>query len=179
MLSMQTSSISGNECNTSDTINKQEAQYYYNNLPSLNQLNAILSTYCFCIESGTEPSRKQQVSNIDSFGYWNKPMVQLPSPFHNEISESTKLSGCGNQYLNEMPRKTSEEEYKNIYLGCSFSTPQTSKPLTDESLSDTLMKEKRDMINYEALEGHQYEILPNPNKYQEKNTRVFVCKYDN
>jgi hypothetical protein len=179
MLSMQTSSISGYECNTSETNTTQEALYWSNNIPSWNQLNEILSTCCFCTESSTEPSIKQQVSNIDPLGYWNKPTVQLPSPYHNEISDSTKLSGCSNQYLSETPRKQSEEEYKNVYFGCSFSTPQTSKPVTDESLSDTLMKEKRDMINYEALEGHQYEILPNPNKYQEKNTRVFVCKYDN
>mmetsp|Transcript_9986 Transcript_9986/g.11347 ORF Transcript_9986/g.11347 Transcript_9986/m.11347 type:complete len:126 (+) Transcript_9986:441-818(+) len=36
-----------------------------------------------------------------------------------------------------------------------------------------------DMVNYEVLKGHQYEIQPNPNRGKEKNARVFVCKYDN
>ena len=37
---------------------------------------------------------------------------------------------------------------------------------------------KRDMVNYDILEGHKYEIIPNPKKDCQKNTRLFVCKYD-
>lgn len=38
---------------------------------------------------------------------------------------------------------------------------------------------KRDMVNYEALKGHRYEIKPNPDRKNCKNTRIYVCKYDN
>lgn len=35
------------------------------------------------------------------------------------------------------------------------------------------------MVNYSVLEGHQYEIKPNPKHGSCKNTRIYVCKYDN
>lgn len=37
----------------------------------------------------------------------------------------------------------------------------------------------KDMVNYKALEGHQYEIIENPNRDTERNSRLYVCKYDN
>lgn len=44
---------------------------------------------------------------------------------------------------------------------------------------DKLMQGKRDMVNYDVLRGHKFEIKTNPERGIEKNTRVYICKYDN
>ena len=44
--------------------------------------------------------------------------------------------------------------------------------------TETSKKPAHDMVNYDVLKGHKYEILPNPKKGM-KNARIFVCKYDN
>ncbi|CAI2370868.1 unnamed protein product [Moneuplotes crassus] len=46
------------------------------------------------------------------------------------------------------------------------------------SSESTPKRSPHDMVNYEVLKGHKYEILPNPKKGM-KNARIFVCKYDN
>ena len=38
---------------------------------------------------------------------------------------------------------------------------------------------KRDMVNYDVLEGHKYEIRENPDKDKCINKRIYICKYDN
>lgn len=38
---------------------------------------------------------------------------------------------------------------------------------------------KRDMVNYKVLQGHQYEIVDNPDKKSCVNKRLYICKYDN
>lgn len=38
-------------------------------------------------------------------------------------------------------------------------------------------KQRRDMINYKILEGHQYEIVDNPDKNNCTNKRLYVWKY--
>ena len=34
------------------------------------------------------------------------------------------------------------------------------------------------MVNYKALEGHRYEIKPNPDRENCKNTRIYVSLID-
>lgn len=79
-------------------------------------------------------------------------------------------------------------EIKNKPSGPYFPTSQYfEKENTDEILTPVGSKSEKqaysgtshDMINYEVLKGHQYQILPNPNRGKEKNARIFVCKYDN
>lgn len=41
------------------------------------------------------------------------------------------------------------------------------------------LKIKRDMVNYEVLKGHKYEIIENPDKEKCPNKRLYLCKYDN
>ena len=36
----------------------------------------------------------------------------------------------------------------------------------------------KDMVNYKILEGHQYEIVENPNRDTDRNSRLYVWKYD-
>lgn len=40
--------------------------------------------------------------------------------------------------------------------------------------SDEKQKLKRDMINYKILEGHQYEIVDNPDKQNCINKRLYI-----
>ncbi|CAI2376988.1 unnamed protein product [Moneuplotes crassus] len=44
--------------------------------------------------------------------------------------------------------------------------------------TETKMKPKQlKSINYSVLEGHPYEIVDNPNRY-EKNRKLYLCKYE-
>lgn len=175
MLSMQQTSIRSQEYDARQTCNANEAIYYQNAFPSLNQLSWSLSSYCLCDLSGTGLSSNQQVANVDCISYWKRPIVHLPNPYESETLEGSRVNAwCNNDQAEAL--KLNNTFFSNT---CSDSSPQISKPETEDYSSDTLNKGKRDMINYEALEGHQYEIRSNPNKDQEKNTRVFVCKYDN
>ena len=38
-------------------------------------------------------------------------------------------------------------------------------------------KPKRDMINYEALQGHPYQIIDNPDRDNGKGAKLYICKY--
>mmetsp|Transcript_36159 Transcript_36159/g.41713 ORF Transcript_36159/g.41713 Transcript_36159/m.41713 type:complete len:150 (-) Transcript_36159:53-502(-) len=48
----------------------------------------------------------------------------------------------------------------------------------DSAKPCSIEKEKRDMINYDALKGHPYEIRDNPDRQNGKSARLYICKYD-
>ena len=37
----------------------------------------------------------------------------------------------------------------------------------------------KDRVNYDVLKGHRYEIVENPERGSVKNSRLYICKYDN
>jgi hypothetical protein len=75
-------------------------------------------------------------------------------------------------------------EFNNSPRHSVHNPQQTSDSSPANSVNNSMpieefMKGKRDMVNYDVLRGHKFEIKINPNKDWEKNTRIYVCKYDN
>ena len=48
----------------------------------------------------------------------------------------------------------------------------------EDNSEDDYNKPKRDMVNYDALEGHPYQIIDNPDRTNGKGARLYICKYD-
>lgn len=131
------------------------------NLPSL---QALASHYCLCGTSGTETSSR------------------IPDCM-------THIACCNHEGSNNSGSSSTTEEIKeNLYMdnfrknshNCGSGTAKIDEHCTSSIMKSTQSKKKspHDMVNYEVLKGHKYEIRPNPNK-GEKNARIFVCKYDN
>ena len=72
----------------------------------------------------------------------------------------------------------------------------SQKNLTDQNKESSLSSEElkadnlsssktrlyyscKDRVNYEILRGHQYEIVENPDRDNCRNSRIYICKYDN
>lgn len=93
-----------------------------------------------------------------------------------------------NDVQNTVKESKSSETPSNLSIGQSTnSTKWNGKPSPnfaqsqksfDEKLNSGSSTEiKRDMVNYEPLKGHPYEIRMNPNKGNSKNTRIYIWKY--
>jgi uncharacterized Zn-finger protein len=83
--------------------------------------------------------------------YWSRELIDAPLPLFKE----------------EQSRQVGTESTK------------TSSKVEDEKEVYSGLEIKRDMVNYDALEGHKYAIKPNLRRGNCKNTRIYVCKYDN
>lgn len=156
----------------------------YNYEQQISKIIKFVETY-YC---GCEVLKYQYQNSFpqDSANYWQ---FQVPT----EACGINKNSGaeCSNStastspsVLNTISDFDSRKNISGMRTGqnnLNLSNPHsiTYKTENDSSSAGSSTLRKRDMINYEALKGHKYEIIPNPNKTKEKNTRVFVCKYDN
>ena len=86
-------------------------------------------------------------------------------------SLSTRLSGI------QTPGPSSVSHWEqNLETSCSSTLFSESK-LKGENCSRTI--HKNSLINFKALEGHKYEIKPNPKAKRTDNKYLYVCKYDN
>ena len=71
--------------------------------------------------------------------------------------------------LFSLAKEFDECRNKNIY------SPVVPHMLMPTASSDDSPKNS---INYKALEGHSYEIKPNPNPKQSDSKHLYICKYD-
>lgn len=112
--------------------------------------------------------------------------IQLPYPYSSNTSESHSTCGSSPQYTPNLFEGCRSSAFPFFSGSVKNSGPVSNwKSVTSRSNDKSSLPEegssvgRRDMVNYAALEGHKYAIIPNPNKDKQKNTRVFVCKYDN
>ncbi|CAI2376250.1 unnamed protein product [Moneuplotes crassus] len=135
-----------------------------NSLPNLQQL---ASSYCLCELSGTDfTSELPDCLNHIAYCNQDSTITSGTSPKFEGVENYTYIGGSGISESNRINKGKIDEHYFH------------SLSKTKESSESGNKKYPHDMVNYEVLKGHKYEILPNPKKGM-KNARIFVCKYNN
>lgn len=135
-----------------------------NSLPNLQQL---ASSYCLCEMSGTDfTSELPDCMNHIAYCNQDSTITSGTSPNFEGIENYTFMSNSGINENNGTNTAKIDEHYYHSHLNIKESSESGNR------------KSPNDMVNYEVLKGHKYEILPNPKKGM-KNARIFVCKYDN
>ena len=84
------------------------------------------------------------------------------------------LSYDSNQSQINLSQKTLVKQNQST----SFKNILENKKFPEKVGVDTKHR-KRDMVNYDVLKGHKYEIRENPDKSKCINKRIYICKYDN
>lgn len=134
-----------------------------NNLPTLAELS---QHFCLwdVLENGRFDGTKSDAQTFwqmnstqpISFGY-NYPTLARTQD--NSISEKEMCQGHKQQDFDVYSWNPDNTKYSGINCASSAS--------------------KRDMVNYKVLEGHQYQIIDNPDKKNCANKRLYIWKYDN
>lgn len=105
-------------------------------------------------------------------------MCSYANPEHQRFSSTPNLSldQVKSSIIKPVPVKVKIGEEQNLETSTSSTRSTEVKPTVD---NDSRNMKWNKLINYEALEGHQYEILPNPSAKKGKSNYIYVCKYGN
>lgn len=114
------------------------------------------------------------------------PQSSIESKQLSKVENSSIMSpSCPSTIYTE-----ASKDFRNPETGTAwkFPTDTTGQNFEDCSQHDGGSEEyngskssglsKRNGINYKVLEGHQYEVLPNPESNHGENTHIYIWKYD-
>ena len=150
--------------------------------PSLmfeNMMQYIFQNYCLCCKNASNIySRKfhKDVKNSNKILRWNKDLNDIT--FENNtiggstMSTSDQFVPKVSMMLNLVSKASDRWEFPQINKEQS----ETKLHNYSESSDDSSQNRKRDMVNYEALQGHPYEIKDNPDRSNGKGARIYICK---
>lgn len=156
--------------------------YYQVQMPgTLNGLSLQIAEPCVYFQP-------QETAQVDLSQYCLWDLEQNDTQKANNFFGCTSTAAAGQNYAmggKAFNNYGKPEEYT------AYSTPDgsknqaccssTNKHDSSRSFSGTNGKSsgRRDMVNYDILDGHKYEIRDNPDKDKCVNKRIYICKYDN
>lgn len=137
-------------------------------------LNNLLNSYWFCSNTTTTKNFDNGTfygTNSD-FPTWMWSNDAYASNIGNKYQAGTNYSEFAQTSLQPQKFDNGTSNFDVRSCANSKSKSRTNNGTSSES------KFKRDMVNYDVLRGHEYEIIDNPDKDQCVNKRLYICKYD-
>lgn len=164
-------------------------------------LQFILSSYCFwlspeeitcrsIIQRDVEGKQCQTSMKANDFTFMTKTCEGTGASFGScyssfrqtfvpsTVGECLKFSSFENPQ--EIYLKANEtQKALELQSDCRmfYQQSQSCNSNGDWASSGSCHDFKKDMINYDVLKGHPYEIRENPDKEKKKGARQYICKY--
>ena len=88
--------------------------------------------------------------------------------------KSNSLEKRDQKYSNNRNNENEVSDKEKWHLSSEYWKNNGADPGTTKIYSPC-----RDRVNYGVLKNHKYEIIENPDRDSCKNSRIYVCKYDN
>lgn len=142
----------------------------------------IYESFWFCCQAESKSDSRTFYQDWRSSKWSNKRSKKMPNEitFGNSLSDRSlvnTLDHFGSQISTALTYVSKAYEWEAPKLQRQEFSQQKSD-IFDDCCEAQTNKPKRDMVNYDALEGHPYEIIDNPDRTNGKGARLYICKYD-
>lgn len=140
-------------------------------------LQVILKSFCFCNENSVKDGLLEK--HLWGFTPEKHTLKSTSKSAFKSKSETQNLMSTQGRFSSKNLKASlnCSKECENEGSPQNFSSKTTAESqVTDGNSCKSSENSKKDMINYEVLKGHPYEIKENTEK-KEKGARQYICRY--